>query len=107
MKSQSITLERHMISSGLIEVGQVEVIFRNPVKSLGGERLEVTNLGWYGLEGDRRLAFRRIDDRNGFPWLTANKLPDLLLFAPHERCQPLASRNYHSRLILALCLQTT
>ena len=52
---------------------------------MGGERLEVAQLGWHGLEGDRRLAFRRINDRSGFPWLTASKLPDLLLFAPHRR----------------------
>jgi MOSC domain-containing protein len=69
----------------LIEIGRVEAIFRYPVKSMGGEPLEVANLGWHGLEGDRRLAFRRIDDRSGFPWLTASKLPDLLLFAPHRR----------------------
>jgi uncharacterized protein YcbX len=69
----------------LIEIGQVKTIFRYPVKSMGGERLEEANLGWYGLEGDRRLAFRRIDDRSGMPWLTASKLPDLLLFAPHRR----------------------
>ena len=68
----------------LIEIGQVEAIFRYPVKSMGGERLEVATLGWHGLEGDRRLAFRRIDDRSGMPWLTASKLPDLLLFAPHR-----------------------
>jgi len=69
----------------LIEIGQVEAIFRYPVKSMGGERLEVANLGWHGLEGDRRLAFRRVDDRSGMPWLTASKLPDLLLFAPQRR----------------------
>jgi hypothetical protein len=23
------------------------------------------------------MAFRRIDDRSGFPWLTVSKLPDL------------------------------
>ena len=69
----------------LIEIGHVEAIFRYPVKSMGGERLEVAELGWYGLEGDRRLAFRRMDDRTGMPWLTASKLPDLLLFAPHRR----------------------
>jgi uncharacterized protein YcbX len=68
----------------LIEIGQVEAIFRYPVKSMGGERLEAANLGWHGLEGDRRLAFRRIEDRGGFPWLTASKLPDLILFAPHR-----------------------
>ena len=68
----------------LIEIGHVEAIFRYPVKSMGGERLEVAKLGWHGLDGDRRLAFRRIDDRSGFPWLSATKLPDLLLFAPHR-----------------------
>jgi len=69
----------------LIEIGHVEAIFRYPVKSMAGERLEVANLGWYGLDGDRRLAFRRIDNCSGMPWLTASKLPDLLLFAPQRR----------------------
>ena len=68
----------------LIEIGHVEAIFRYPVKSMGGEPLEVANLGWHGLDGDRRLALRRIDDRSGLPWLTATKLPDLLLFTPHR-----------------------
>jgi uncharacterized protein YcbX len=69
----------------LIEIGHVEAIFRYPVKSMGGERLEAAELGWHGLDGDRRLALRRMDDRSGFPWLTASKLPDLLLFAPQRR----------------------
>jgi uncharacterized protein YcbX len=67
-----------------IEIGHVEAIFRYPVKSMAGERLEVVTLGWHGLEGDRRLAFRRLDDRSGFPWLSASRLPDLLLFAPYR-----------------------
>lgn len=37
------------------------------------------------LDGDRRLAFRRVNDRSGFPWLTASKLPDLVLFSPQRR----------------------
>jgi MOSC domain-containing protein len=69
----------------LIEIGQVEAIFRYPVKSMAGERLEAANLGWHGLEGDRRLALRRIEDHSGMPWLTASKLPDLVLFAPHRQ----------------------
>ena len=73
------------LKSMLIEVGQVEAIFRYPVKSMRGERLEAADLGWHGLDGDRRLAFRRLDDRSGFPWLTASQLPDLLLYAPHRR----------------------
>ena len=65
-----------------IEIGQVEALFRYPVKSMSGERLETANLGWHGLDGDRRLAFRRMNDRSGFPWLSASKLPDLILFTP-------------------------
>jgi uncharacterized protein len=65
-------------------IGHVEAIFRYPVKSMAGERLEAAELGWHGLEGDRRLALRRVDDRSGFPWLTASKLSDLLLFAPQR-----------------------
>ena len=68
-----------------IEIGHVEAIFRFPVKSVAGERPDEANLGWHGLDGDRRLAFRRMDDRSGMPWLTASKLPDLLLFAPRRR----------------------
>jgi len=69
----------------LIEIGHVEALFRYPVKSMGGERLEAAQLGWHGLDGDRRLAFRLREDRSEFPWLTASKLPDLLRFAPQRR----------------------
>jgi hypothetical protein len=68
----------------LIEIGRVEAIYRYPAKSMGGERLEAADMGWHGLEGDRRLAFRRMEDRSGFPWLTASRLPDLLLFSPQR-----------------------
>jgi hypothetical protein len=67
-----------------IEIGYVEALFRYPVKSMGGERLEAATLGWHGIEGDRRLALRRLDDRSGFPWLSASKLPDLVRFAPYR-----------------------
>src|SRR5579862_4216449 len=67
-----------------IELRHVEAIFCYPVQSMGGEQLKAADLGWHGLEGDRRLAFRRMDDRSGFPWLTAGKLPDLILFAPRR-----------------------
>jgi uncharacterized protein len=69
-------------------IGEVEALFRYPVKSMSGESLEVTNLGWHGLDGDRRLALRRTGDRSGFPWLTASKLPELILFAPQRRGSP-------------------
>lgn len=64
------------------EIGRIEAIFRYPVKSMAGESLRTAQLGWHGLEGDRRFAFRRLEDRSGFPWLTAGKLADLLLYSP-------------------------
>lgn len=68
-----------------IEIGQIEAIFRYPVKSMRGEPLDAATLGWHGLDGDRRLAFRRLDERGGFPWLSASKLPDLISFTPVRR----------------------
>ncbi len=68
-----------------IKVGEVEALFRYPVKSMRGELLDVADLGWHGLDGDRRLAFRRADARGGFPWLTASTLPELILFSPQRQ----------------------
>jgi hypothetical protein len=71
--------------STAVEVGHIEALYRYPVKSMRGERLEAADLGWHGLDGDRRLAFRRLEDRGGFPWLTATRLPELLLYVPEPR----------------------
>ena len=65
-----------------MELGRISAIFRYPVKSMAGEILEVARLSWHGIEGDRRLAFRRLSDKSNFPWLTASKLPQLLLYKP-------------------------
>ena len=67
---------------GSIEVGRVEAVFRYPVKSMGGEALDAAGIGWHGVEGDRRLAIRRVDERGDFPWLTASRLPELVRFTP-------------------------
>ena len=65
-----------------MELGRISAIFRYPVKSMAGELLDVARLSWHGIEGDRRLAFRRLTDKSGFPWLIASKLPQLLLYKP-------------------------
>ena len=39
-----------------IEIGEVRALFRYPVKSMRGERLETADVGWHGFDGDRRLA---------------------------------------------------
>ncbi len=66
----------------MIHVGHVHEITRYPVKSMAGVATESAMLGWHGLDGDRRFAFRRVGEDNGFPWLTASKLPELLLYQP-------------------------
>jgi len=66
----------------MIHIGCVREITRYPVKSMAGVTTESATLGWHGLDGDRRFAFRRTGEDNGFPWLSASKLPELVLFQP-------------------------
>jgi uncharacterized protein YcbX len=49
---------------------------------MAGQGLDSAKIGWDGIDGDRRLAFRRLADRSAFPWLTASRLPELLLYKP-------------------------
>src|SRR5882762_8218829 len=76
-----------------MELGRISTIFRYPVKSMAGELLDVARLSWHGIEGDRRLAFRRLADKSGFPWLSASKLPQLLLYKPFRRDSSANSNN--------------
>lgn len=63
-------------------LGHVRELVRYPIKSMAGTPTESAFLGWHGLNGDRRFAFRRIGDHSGFPWLSASRLPELLLYRP-------------------------
>lgn len=64
------------------QIGHVRELVRYPVKSMAGIAVESAVLGWHGLGGDRRFAFRRLGDESGFPWLTASRLPELLRYHP-------------------------
>ena len=66
----------------LNELGHVSELVRYPVKSMAGTITESAFLGWHGLDGDRRFAFRRLGDDSGFPWLTASRVAELLLYHP-------------------------
>ena len=65
-----------------IHLGHVRELVRYPVKSMAGVPTESALLGWHGLDGDRRFAFRRLGDDSGFPWLTASRVAPLLLYRP-------------------------
>lgn len=64
----------------MIHVGHIREIARYPVKSMAGITTESATLGWHGLDGDRRFAFRRLEDATAFPWLSASRLPELVLY---------------------------
>ena len=66
----------------MIHVGYVHELVRYPVKSMAGVATKSAFLGWHGLQGDRRFGFRRLNDNSGFPWLTASRLPELVLYQP-------------------------
>ena len=64
------------------ELGHIREIVRYPVKSMAGIPVESAMLGWHGLAGDRRFAFRRLGNDTGFPWLSATRVFELLLYQP-------------------------
>lgn len=64
------------------DVARVVALYRYPVKSMCGDEVTRARLYWHGLEGDRRFAFVRGDDRSGFPWLTARQIPALVRYVP-------------------------
>jgi hypothetical protein len=68
--------------SMIIHLGYIHELVRYPVKSMAGISTDSAFLGWHGLQGDRRFAFRRLNDNSGFPWLTASRLPELILYEP-------------------------
>lgn len=65
------------------EVGRLVAVWRYPVKSMAGERLNESEVGWHGVAGDRRWAFVRDGhERSGFPWLTIRERSDMAQFVP-------------------------
>ncbi|MEX2628057.1 MAG: MOSC N-terminal beta barrel domain-containing protein, partial [Ilumatobacteraceae bacterium] len=55
---------------------RVVELWRYPVKSLQGERIESCDVGEHGLVGDR--AWGLVDQRSGYV-LTARRVPELLM----------------------------
>ena len=70
------------MSSARSPLARVSRIVRYPVKSMAGQAVRSTRIGWHGLQGDRRYAFVATDDRSGFPWITARDAPQLVSWVP-------------------------
>jgi len=60
----------------------VVALYRYPVKAMAAEALDVAELGWAGLEHDRRYAFVQSENRGDFPWLTIRQVPALTTYVP-------------------------
>jgi uncharacterized protein YcbX len=66
-------------------VGHVDSLWRYPVKSMGGEELKESFVGFSGIYGDRLYAFRSSAAHKGFPYLTGREQQQLLLYRPRYR----------------------
>lgn len=63
-------------------VGQVESLWRYPVKSMRGEETPASFAGFSGIYGDRYYAFLNSAAPKGFPYLTAREQGRMLLYRP-------------------------
>jgi uncharacterized protein len=66
-------------------VGHVESLWRYPVKSMRGEKLQDAFIDFSGVYGDRLYAFKTAVAPAGFPFLTGRELAAMLLYQPHFR----------------------
>ncbi len=63
-------------------IGNVESVWRYPVKSMRGEMLDEAFVGFAGVYGDRVYAFTTPQAPKGFPFHTSREQEELLLYSP-------------------------
>ncbi len=63
-------------------LGTIDHIARYPVKSMRGEELASTTVGFQGLPLDRSFAFVQEGLHTPFPWFTGRECPQLLQCRP-------------------------
>jgi MOSC domain-containing protein len=73
-------------------VGNVDSLWRYPVKSMRGEELDEAFAGFSGIYGDRLFAFKSSASPKGFPYLTAREQQRLLQYRPRFRFPHKAAR---------------
>lgn len=69
-------------------LGAIAHIARYPVKSMRGEELASTTVGFQGLPLDRSFAFVQEGVHTPFPWLTGRECPQLL------QCRPIVGEGH-------------
>src|SRR5262245_56528253 len=66
-------------------VGTVAELWRYPVKSMRGEKLEEAFVGFAGVYGDRLFALTRPDGPKAFPYFTGRERSEMILYRPRFR----------------------
>jgi uncharacterized protein len=66
-------------------IGQVESVWRYPVKSMRGEAMVEIFAGFSGVYGDRLYAFKSSAAPVGFPYFTGRERHETLLYRPRFR----------------------
>jgi hypothetical protein len=66
-------------------IGNVESLWRYPVKSMRGEELNEAFIGFAGVYGDRLFAYRSSEKPKGFPYLTGREHMKMVLYSPRFR----------------------
>jgi uncharacterized protein YcbX len=73
-------------------VGEVESLWRYPVKSMRGEELAEAFVSFAGVYGDRLFAVKSSARPAGFPYLTGREQEEMLLYRPRFRHPDKAAR---------------
>jgi hypothetical protein len=73
-------------------IGNVESLWRYPVKSMRGEELDEAFASYSGIYGDRVFAFKSSANHKGFPYFTAREQRKLLQYRPRFRYPERAAR---------------
>jgi uncharacterized protein YcbX len=79
-----------------VQAGTVREIWRYPVKSMAGERLEHSGVGWHGIWGDRGWAVRSEDTGQIH---NAKRFPRLMQCAATYREPPTSDRIPHVDIV--------
>jgi hypothetical protein len=61
-------------------LGSIQALYRHPVKSLGGEQLELAHIESYGMYGDRSHAFINSTKTGWDRFITARNYPRMLSY---------------------------
>ena len=69
----------------MTSIGTVESLWRYPVKSMSGEAIAETFLGFSGFYRDRCFAFKNSAAHKGHPYLTARLQQQMLRYRPQFR----------------------